>query len=456
MRQEKGPRAAQREGQIDSDAIQSETTSEGDLDSKANSTGAEVNDVRNFLMNLGGPWHICPAVHWQGYTFHDIDKAVEAIGRANEQSCVYFLANTPIRGRLNGRTRRKTDIAQVNAVFLDVDDPDPDIVAEFDRLGWRPTYVAFTGGGWQAMWRLHGQIFKNHVAGRTSHVPYEIELADGEKEPWITILSGPADNPFINQEAYVRRLREACHGDPVRLQQWLFGDWTQGEGLLFPAFDPDLHVLSGLGQLDRDRFHPLLACDWGISSPSVALLGGRARRDMTTERGPLPKNSVIVWAESTDAIFTDENLNTSSEWPPDRLAERIDNMCADNGVRRPTLTVDSARGLQGDTVQRIMQQTGHFWSVTLPRKGRRSEGWADVNSRLLAAAERNPHRPHLYMMDTCRLLLATLPSAVRDERDPDDWHDVPHCPDHAGDALRYLLADARVQPATFTPTLGVY
>lgn len=152
MRQENGPHAAQREGQID--AIQSETTSEGDPTRKATSTGAEVNDVRSFLMNLGGPWHICPAVHWQGYTFHDIDKAVEAIVRANEQSCVYFLANTPIRGRLNGRTRRKADIAQVNAVFLDVDDPDPDIVTEFDRLGWRPTYVAFTGGGWQAMWRL--------------------------------------------------------------------------------------------------------------------------------------------------------------------------------------------------------------------------------------------------------------------------------------------------------------
>jgi len=305
-----------------------------------------------------------------------------------------------------------------------------------------PTRVVYCGnpGG-----PLHGRIFKNHVQHRRSHVPYEIELEDGHSEQWITILSGPADNPFINQEQYVRRLREACHGDPVRLEQWLFGNWTQGAGLLFPAFDEAVHVLSD-AVFDPDKFKPIIACDWGISSPSVALLGGRARRDLQTDMGPLPKSSVILFDEVTDAIFTEDNLNTSSEWPPDRLAERIDNMAADLRIRRPSLIVDSARGLQGDTVQQMMTDTGHFWSVQVPRKGRRAEGWADVNSRLLAAAEKNPQRPHLYISDRCRLLLATLPNAIRDERDPDDWHDVPHCPDHAGDALRYLLAESRVQP----------
>ena len=74
--------------------------------------------------------------------------------RANELGCVYFLANTPKRGRLSGRSRKKKDIHRVRAVFLDVDDPDPNIVDEFDRLDYPPTYVAFAGSGWQAMWRL--------------------------------------------------------------------------------------------------------------------------------------------------------------------------------------------------------------------------------------------------------------------------------------------------------------
>ncbi|MEL7215980.1 MAG: hypothetical protein AAGJ96_08655 [Pseudomonadota bacterium] len=150
MTHEKDPREGARGGQFSSQ----ECTDQ--CDSKANNTptDADVNAVREFLTKLGGPWHICPAVHWAGYTFDDIEEAVAAATRANEHGCVYFLANTPKRGRLSGRSRKKWDIARVDSVFLDVDDPDPDIVVEFDRLGWRPTYVSFTGGGWQAMWRL--------------------------------------------------------------------------------------------------------------------------------------------------------------------------------------------------------------------------------------------------------------------------------------------------------------
>lgn len=170
---------------------------------------------------------------------------------------------------------------------------------------------------------LHGRIFKNHVQGRTSHVPYDLTLDDGHTETWTTILSGPADNPFIDQAAYIRRLREACHGDPVRLAQWLYGDWVQGEGLLFPHYNPDAHLLTRV-TYNPDLFEAKAAFDWGLSSPSVGLLGFRVKRAMDG----LPKNSVLVVDEVTDAIFSEENLNTSSEWPPDRLAERFANMAA--------------------------------------------------------------------------------------------------------------------------------
>lgn len=318
-----------------------------------------------------------------------------------------------------------------------------------------PTRVVYLGnpGG-----PLHGRIFERHVKGRTSHVPYELQL-DGsdDTESWVTIFSGPADNPFIDQQAYIQRLREACHGDPVRLQQWLWGDWTQGEGLLFPHFE-DRHVLSGpITTVEPDRFRPYVAIDWGLSSPSVALLGLIARRNLHfASDWPLPMGSVIVADECTDALFGEDSLNSSSEWPPDRLAERTASMCANHGVRRPHGAVDSARGLQGDTVLQMMRDTGSFWNLTLPKKGRRAEGWAQINSMLLAAAERDENRPHLYISHRCRLLLATLPNAVRDERDPDDWADTPHCPDHAGDALRYLLAESQVKPIRSGLTVGHY
>ncbi|CTQ56725.1 phage terminase, large subunit, PBSX family [Roseibium album] len=317
-----------------------------------------------------------------------------------------------------------------------------------------PTRVVYLGnpGG-----PLHGRIFERHIRDRCDHSTYDLPV-DGteEAETWITIKSGPADNPFINQQAYIRRLREACHGDPVRLQQWLFGDWTRGEGLMFPAFEPDIHVLSGLPIMNGNNFRAVGAIDWGISSPSVALIGGVAKRPIALSRSQIaPRDSVVIWDETTDAIFGGDTLNSSSEWPPDRLAERFANTCANHGIHRPSIVVDSARGLQGDTVIGLVRGTGQFWNVALPKKGRRAEGWADVNSRLLATKERDSSRPHLYVSDRCLYLLATLPNAVRDERDPDDWADTPVCPDHGGDALRYLLAEARLQPARFTPSLGI-
>ncbi|MEM6680745.1 MAG: DNA-primase RepB domain-containing protein [Pseudomonadota bacterium] len=118
------------------------------------------NQITSFLEKLGGPWHICPAIHWPGYTFDDLDDAVEAAIRANQEGCVYFLANTPKRNRLSGLSRKKKNIIRVRAVFLDIDDPDPAVVDELDRFGWPPTYVAFTGGGWQAMWRLSAPVSK--------------------------------------------------------------------------------------------------------------------------------------------------------------------------------------------------------------------------------------------------------------------------------------------------------
>ncbi|MEM6857568.1 MAG: phage terminase large subunit [Pseudomonadota bacterium] len=317
-----------------------------------------------------------------------------------------------------------------------------------------PTRVVYLGnpGG-----PLHGRVFQQHIKDRLDHVPYTL----GDEESWITIRSGPADNPFIDQQAYVRKLREACHGDPVRLQQWLFGDWAQGEGLMWPMFTPDTHVLSieprNLGQLDL--FVPHVGIDWGLSSPSVGHLGLRLRRDGVINGVRIPRDSVIVLDETTDLIGTpgiDEDLNKSSEWPPDRLGERVASVCADWGVRRPNAVVDNARGLQGKDVITMIRETGGFWNVSLPKKGRRAERWAVIGSMLQAALEKSQARPHLYVSDRCPFLIHALGNAVRDERSPDDVADIASCPDHPLDSAAYLINHFRPRRVTSGRTKGFF
>ncbi|NVE95893.1 phage terminase large subunit [Altererythrobacter lutimaris] len=316
-----------------------------------------------------------------------------------------------------------------------------------------PTRVVYLGnpGG-----PLHGRIFQQHVKDRLDHEPYTI----GDDERWITIRSGPADNPFIDQQAYIRKLREACHGDPVKLQQWLFGDWAQGEGLMWPMFSADTHVLSvePRGLDTTDLFIPHVGIDWGLSSPSVGHLGLRLRRDGNVNGIAMPRDSVIILDEVTDLIGSpgvDEDLNKSSEWSPDRLGERVAGMCASWAVRRPDAVVDNARGLQGDDVLTMIQETGGFWNVTLPNKGRRAERWAVMGSMLQAAVERSQVRPHLYVSDRCTFLIHALSNAVRDERSPDDVADVSSCPDHPLDSAAYLINHFRPRRATSGTTIGL-
>ena len=317
-----------------------------------------------------------------------------------------------------------------------------------------PTRVVYCGnpGG-----PLHGLIHKRHILNRQPYVPYSIELEDGDAELWVTVPSTLHDNPFIAHDAYIRRLREACHGNPGLLQQWLEGAWDSGAGLLF-TFDYDVHVLPRPNRfvVDYDMWRARVGIDWGLSSPSVSLLGLRANRPLDLGRGVVPKGSLWVVQEVTDAVMDDEmDLSTSREWPPSRLGERIVNRAADMGVQRPTGVVDSARGLRGEDLADEMREEG-FWQLTRPRKGSRAEGWALINSMLTAAADRDPIRPHLYIDPCFAYLLATLPSAVRDESDPDDWHDTPSCPDHAGDALRYLVNEQRVRPITNGRVVGMF
>ncbi len=318
-----------------------------------------------------------------------------------------------------------------------------------------PTRVVYCGnpGG-----PLHGRIYDRHVRDRQSHAPYELPLADSdETETWITIQSGPADNPFIDQQAYIRRLREACHGDPVRLQQWLFGSWEQGSGLMWPMFDPGVHVIRWESTVNPDQFVARVGIDFGLSAPSVAHLGIRAKRALTFPDGrKLPPDSVLVIDEISDVIWQDDNLNKSGEWPPDRLAERVAAMCASSGVHRPSGVVDNYRGIQGDDVLNIMRATGGFYNLTLPKKGRRAERWTLMASMLAAAREQNPSRPHLYISDRCKFLIHAIGNSVRDEKDPDDVADTPHCPDHPLDSCTYMLAEHRVQRVTSGHAVGLY
>ena len=115
---------------------------------------ADPEKVAEFAKMFGGPWHLSRAGDWRTRTFIDLDEMSERACANNDAGrCIYYMGNQPRRALR--RRARERDIEVCIGAWLDIDDPDPEVLRELtSRLDWPPMYVAFTGGGWQAHWRF--------------------------------------------------------------------------------------------------------------------------------------------------------------------------------------------------------------------------------------------------------------------------------------------------------------
>ena len=65
----------------------------------------------------------------------------------------------------------------------------------------------------------------------------------------------------------------------------------------------------------------------------------------------------------------------------------------------------------------------------------RKPGWQELRKRLKACLDRPMESPGMFVFDTCRDFIRTVPVLPRDERDPDDINDESE--DHIADETRY-------------------
>lgn len=130
---------------------------------------SEVNEVLSFLTNFGRRQPtLCFLDHQTRRFFTRRYKSPYSASKGARWWCdnmgrsVYFVGNSH---RLEDvRKPCKEDIALCVGAWIDVDcgGLDEDVVwALCSRLDWQPTYVAFTGGGYQAHWR-----FETHTEDR--------------------------------------------------------------------------------------------------------------------------------------------------------------------------------------------------------------------------------------------------------------------------------------------------
>jgi len=217
------------------------------------------------------------------------------------------------------------------------------------------------------------------------------------------------DNPFLAHDGRYEKMLQAL--PPTQRQQLLDGNWDVAEGAAFTEFVPQLHVITPFEiPLHWERVKGI---DYGYASESACVWGAVDPSDGT----------LIIYRE----LYQKGLLGTE-------LASLITNMeLGDPFSVQGVLDTAcwSRTGTTGPTIGETLQRAGH----KLRRADKnRIQGKIQIHEYLKVMQS---GRPKIQILNTCPNLIRELQSIPLDKRNPEDVDT--HAPDHAYDALRYLI-----------------
>lgn len=248
-----------------------------------------------------------------------------------------------------------------------------------------------------------------------------------------------ADNPTMTETDpdYIHRLEGL--GNPALVKAMRDGDWNiVAGGALDDVWNAEWHVLPPFDvpaswRIDRSfdwgSSHPFSVGWWAESDGTEATL-----RDGSTRN--FPNGTLFRIAEyygwngnpneGTKRLAVDvarDILRMEAEMFPNR---RVLPGSADNSI------FDAQNGVNlADDMARI----GVRWERSDKSSGSRKAGLEAIRKRLTASLTHPMEEPGLFVFDTCRQFIRTVPVLPRDQRKPDDVDSAAE--DHVYDEVRY-------------------
>ena len=217
------------------------------------------------------------------------------------------------------------------------------------------------------------------------------------------------DNPYLSEDGRYEEMLKAL--PPVQRRQLLEGNWEITEGAAFSEFDPDVHIIPPFHiPIGWERVKGI---DYGYASESACIWATVDASDGTlvVYRELYKKN---LTGQDLGQVITEMEIND-----PFSVAGVLD-------------TAAWARtGTTGPTVGETLVRAGH----KLRRADKnRIQGKIQIHEYLKIQPN---GRPRLQIFSTCPNLIKELQSIPMDKSKPEDVNT--HAPDHAYDALRYLI-----------------
>lgn len=277
------------------------------------------------------------------------------------------------------------------------------------------------------------------IAGRYGLIPFprsprivERLLDNGSVHRMAVIPSRITDNRILisRDPGYINRLHMV--GADGLVKAWLDGDWSAVEGAFFDEWNEKTHTLKPFAvpahwlrfrSMDWGSARPFSVGWWAVASDDYPISGGR-----TIQRGAL-----LRYREWYGASKPNVGLKlTAGEVANGILAREAGEDIA-YGVLDPACFAEDG----GPSIAERMADLGvHFSPADNKRVSRRGAmgGWDLLRARLRGTDD----GPMLFVFDTCRDFLRTVPVLQHDPAKAEDLDT--DAEDHAADETRYACA----------------
>jgi hypothetical protein len=243
----------------------------------------------------------------------------------------------------------------------------------------------------------------------------------------VYIPSRVGDNSYLGSD-YVQRLKAV--GSSTLVRAWLEGDWSVIEGAFFDEWSYEKHVIRPFSI--PDEWLRFRSCDWGSAAPFSVGWWAVVSDDFDAGgRTILPRSSLIRYREWYGASAPNVGLKLTAEEVARGIKAKEAGDVITYGVLDPAaFAVDG-----GPSIAQMMARQGVVFrpadNKRVSQKGALS-GWDQMRARLKGDED---GRPMLYVFETCKDFIRTVPAL---QHDPDRPEDVDtDGEDHVADEARY-------------------
>jgi hypothetical protein len=241
----------------------------------------------------------------------------------------------------------------------------------------------------------------------------------------VFIPSKVTDNRFLGDD-YVANLYQV--GSATLVRAWLEGDWDVVEGAFFDCWNASRHVIKPF-EVPK---HWLVfgSFDWGSAKPYSYGLWAVSDGDQLPDGRVYPRGSLIRIREDYGASSPNVGLKLTAEQAAERIKYKELGFTISYRVADPAIFAqDGGPSL----AERFLKEGVAFRRADnrrIPAAGAMG-GWDQVRARLVGDIE----GPQLYVFETCKDLIRTLPALQHDSDRPEDVDTDGE--DHAPDEARY-------------------